>query len=162
MARARDLVDADRASLFLKEADGQTIYSVYADGRQSIRCRIGQGIAGYVVQTGKETIVDDVYADSRFDSSTDSQTQYRTRSALCVPLFDGGQEPCGCIEVINKRHGAFDHDDLKSMQRFAETVVPSMRSCVEFARVSTELSATREEPYGADGTCGGSKGRSRR
>ena len=142
MKQARELVDADRASLFLKESD-DSLYSVYADGMETIRCQIGQGIAGHVVYSGKAALVNDVYADSRFDSSMDIHSNYRTRSVMCVPLFD--PDPCGCIEIINKRHGSFDQHDLEVMQKFAETIVPAIGNCIDSAAVASELNAMREE-----------------
>ena len=48
----------------------------------SIRIRRGQGIAGYVVDSKKPLIVNDVYKDQRFYSKIDQASGYRTNSIL--------------------------------------------------------------------------------
>src|SRR5918912_3534619 len=46
----------------------------------------GQGIDGWVVQTGHGVICNDVIREPRFFRGVDAQTGYTTRSLLCAPL----------------------------------------------------------------------------
>ena len=52
-----------------------------------------KGIAGAAALTGKVVNVSDAYSDPRFNPAIDTQTGYRTRNLLAVPLenlIDGG------------------------------------------------------------------------
>ena len=57
------------------------------------------------------TIVHDAYADSRFDSATDKQTGYHTRSVLCAPLRTKAGITIGVAQLLNKVEGAFTIED---------------------------------------------------
>ena len=49
---ARDLLDAERATLFLIDREEEILWSRVAQGTQSIRIPLSQGIAGEVARTG--------------------------------------------------------------------------------------------------------------
>ena len=61
----------------------------------------GQGIAGFVAQTGLPLNLEDVYQHAQFSPEFDQKTNYRTKAMLCVPLKVRG-EVIGVIQVINK------------------------------------------------------------
>ncbi len=63
--------------------------------------RKGQGIAGFVAETGLPLKIKDVYLHSKFSPEIDKKTNYRTKAMLCVPLKIRGKV-IGVIEVINK------------------------------------------------------------
>lgn len=47
LQRARELVDAERSSLFLIDASTNELLSHVAEGAEQIRCPMTQGIAGF-------------------------------------------------------------------------------------------------------------------
>ena len=55
------------------------------------RFAVGNGIAGYVAETGETLNVSDAYTDDRFNKAIDEQTGYVTRSILCMPICIRGQ-----------------------------------------------------------------------
>jgi len=61
----------------------------------------GQGIAGFVAETGLPLNIKDAYQHSNFAPEVDKKLNYRTRAMLCVPLKIRG-EVLGVIQVINK------------------------------------------------------------
>ena len=61
----------------------------------------GQGIAGFVAETGLPLNIKDTYLHSKFAPEIDKKTNYRTKAMLCVPLKIRG-EVIGVIQVINK------------------------------------------------------------
>ena len=63
--------------------------------------RKGQGIAGFVAETGLPLNLEDAYLHSKFAPEIDKKTNYRTKAMLCVPLKIRG-EVIGVIQVINK------------------------------------------------------------
>jgi Nif-specific regulatory protein len=93
--------------------------------------------------TGKIVNVSDVQNDDRFNPAIDSQTGYRTRTLLAVPLqnlIDG--EVVGAFEVLNKRSGVFNQEDeelLKSLAAQAAIAIQTARSMGELARENADL-----------------------
>ena len=113
MDRIRLVMGADRATLFMMEADGEHLWSrVLTDSStQEIRVKTGSGIAGWVAQHGKSINVRDAYKDARFDQALDRESGYRTRSVICQPMRNADHEVIGVVQVINKREGYFTVDD---------------------------------------------------
>jgi len=70
----------------------------------------GEGIAGWVSQTGKPAVVDDVRKDGRFSKRFDGILDFTTQSIVCVPMVNANNRVIGVIELINKitppPHGA--------------------------------------------------------
>jgi signal transduction protein with GAF and PtsI domain len=70
-----------------------------------IRIKVGQGICGWVAETGQPLLVPDVSKEPRFYAEADRLTGFKTRSILCVPILAQGRT-IGVIEVINKADGS--------------------------------------------------------
>ncbi len=98
---------------------------VIGSGVEALRGRIlpkGTGVAGWIAETGKEVIIEDVSRDSRFNSNMDELTDFTTESIIGVPLTSRSRV-FGVIELINKLDGtpftAFDLTLLKTIADFA-------------------------------------------
>ena len=79
----------------------------------------GQGIAGSVVQSGEPVIVEDTTKDERFSHSVDDESDFETKSIICVPLKDS-QETIGCVQIINRMDGtSYDAEDLDLCEQMA-------------------------------------------
>lgn len=100
-----DLLDADRATLYLLDEAHDELVSRIMVGSQvrSIRVKVGHGIAGVVAKTGKPIRVRDSYADNRFEPEWDLLTGYKTTSMLAVPLKNHLGRTIGVIQVLNKQ-----------------------------------------------------------
>ena len=88
MEQARDLMQADRSTLFLYRKEMGELWTkvAAADGKTMMEVRIpaNRGIAGYVASTGQALNISDAYKDPRFDPTTDKRTGYLTRNILCL------------------------------------------------------------------------------
>jgi len=114
IGKTADVLDAERATLFLYDQTGDELWSKTTDQLEirEIRFRVGVGIAGDVARTRTVANVADAYADPRFNHNFDQQTGFRTRSVLCMPLIGSHQELIGVIQVLNKKSRAgFDQED---------------------------------------------------
>ena len=65
--RSMDLLDAERASIFLYEQASHELVSRVAAGEEEIRFPADKGVAGATVQDGQTLHVPDAYADERFN-----------------------------------------------------------------------------------------------
>lgn len=57
MGQLRELLDADRATLFLVDAASGQLWSKIADGTSELRLPLGRGIAGHVASSGEVVCV---------------------------------------------------------------------------------------------------------
>lgn len=104
---ARDLVGADRCSIWLIDSKAQQLWTKVAHGVPEIRIPVGQGVVGACI-TGKETIVvNDTSQDPRFLSSGD----YAVKCLLAIPLFGADGKVIGALQALNKP-GGFSQEDV--------------------------------------------------
>jgi len=80
---------------------------------RKLKLRVGEGITGWVAQTGRPALVGDVTADKRYVS-----IRRDVRSELAVPLEVRG-ELRGVINVDSDRVDAFSTDDQELLQELA-------------------------------------------
>ena len=102
---AAEVLDADRASLFLYDESRNELWSKTTQRLEvkEIRVPLGVGIAGTVAKTRTPINSPDTYADARFYPKFDKETGYRTRCILCMPLIGNGDRLIGVIQVLNKK-----------------------------------------------------------
>src|SRR4030042_2931036 len=82
---AINLTKADRGTLYLVDKDKNELWSLVAVGTEikEIRLRMGEGLAGYVAQSGETINIKDARKDSRFKSAFDRSSGYVPRSMIC-------------------------------------------------------------------------------
>jgi signal transduction histidine kinase len=117
------LMEVAAASVVLRDDETGQVWFAAASGEGAaaalgIRMALGQGIAGWVAAQGDPVVVPDVYADDRFFAEVDKHSGFTTRSILCVPLQVKGRT-IGALEVMNKRIGTFNKEDLAMLQALA-------------------------------------------
>lgn len=131
----RDLLDADRATVFEYDARKDELFTQVAHGIESggkgspqvIRIPRTAGIAG-AAATGKRIVnIPDAYADDRFNRAVDQRTGYRTRTILAIPLLDHEGELVGVAQVLNRREGAFDAADEELASGLAANAAVAMK-----------------------------------
>ncbi|HEY9906036.1 MAG TPA: GAF domain-containing protein [Thermosynechococcaceae cyanobacterium] len=109
MESAKDLMNADRSTLWLLDAEKNQLWTTiqFENGdRQELRVGVGQGYVGKTAETGKILNVPfDLYndADSQTSQRTDQQSGYRTCSLLCVPVLNPDGELIGVTQLVNKK-----------------------------------------------------------
>lgn len=122
MAAARELMQADRSTLWLLDEQQDELWSQVqnAEGTALVDLRMpaNKGIVGHVAQTGETLNILDAYSDARFDVSADRKTGYKTRNILCMPVFNSSSKLIGVSQLINKRQGQFTPLDESFMRAF--------------------------------------------
>jgi len=142
------LMNADRGTLYLLDKDRGEIWSKIALKAEvsEIRQKLGVGISGTVGETGEIINIPDAYKDKRFDPSTDKRTGYRTRSILCIPVWEplsrgDKQEILGVLQVLNKKEGIFTEDD----ERLLETIGSQVAISIANSRLYLQLEKKYQE-----------------
>jgi len=124
---------------------------VHNNGEQysplNLRLKPGEGVAGWVALYGQSVIVTDAENDDRFSSNIDEQTGFETRSLVAVPLT-GRDGNLGVLEVVNKREGHFDDEDLTLIEALATPAaiaIDNARMVEALRRRAAELQERNEE-----------------
>jgi adenylate cyclase len=123
-------IDAERGSLFLYDGQTEELYSLIAQGdfKREIRFLSTDGIAGHVFNTARGSIVDDAYADPRFNPTIDGQTGFVTKSILCAPVRSVTGEIIGVAQCLNKRCGHFSDEDLRLLEEICTQAAAALRN----------------------------------
>lgn len=88
----------------------------------NIRLKPGEGIAGKVISEGKGYKNYDVRNDPNWSSKTDSETNFVTKTMICVPMTVNNYT-FGCIQLINKLDDSyFDDDDFNIASELADNI----------------------------------------
>jgi putative nucleotidyltransferase with HDIG domain len=118
-----EAVQADAGSILLIDKLSDTLYFAVARGKKASKLKdykltLGEGIAGWVAQSGKPLITPDVKKDKRFAAKISKEIKYETRNIICAPLkFE--EEVLGVIELINKKGDeVFNEEDLDMLLTF--------------------------------------------
>ncbi|HUK58766.1 MAG TPA: GAF domain-containing protein [Stellaceae bacterium] len=137
VASAADLLDCERATLFVHDAVADELWSrIVAGGKvDEIRIASKAGIAGASFTTRKIITVPDVRADRRFDPAVDARTGYVTRNLLCVPIIDTKGHATGVLEALNKHVGRFSAADERRLRHLASQAATALQNAELFADV---------------------------
>lgn len=142
MEQARDLMQADRSTIFLLKKETQELWTkvAKADGKTMVEIRIpaDKGIAGYVASTGQVLNITNAYTDPRFDPTTDRKTGYRTRNILCMPVYNAKGELIGVTQLINKHKGSFTDSDEEFLRAFNAQAGIALQNAQLFENVMVE------------------------
>lgn len=139
-------IDYEKGELFFRLARGDK-----ADDLKRKRMKIGEGIAGWVAQTGRPKVVDSPAQDSHFYDGFDRELGFETQSVLAAPLLSKGTT-IGVIQVLNKSNGKrFTTDDLELAQIMAVQIALALENAKLYdqleekhRRTSAELARTQE------------------
>jgi phosphoserine phosphatase RsbU/P len=108
---ARDLVGADRCSIWLIDADAGQLYTKVAHGIGELRVALGHGLVGACVTRVEPIVVNDTSSDDRFFNRIDATSGYVTHSVLVIPLCTADGNVIGAFQALNKP-GGFSESDV--------------------------------------------------
>jgi K+-sensing histidine kinase KdpD len=136
---ATQSIQADRGTLYLVDDIKKELWSKVHQGTDMVEIRlpIGKGLAGFVAETGETILIPDTYADPRFNPEIDKRTGYRTRNMLCMPMKNKDRKIIGVFQLLNKKQGPFDHDDVS----FIDALSSHASVAIENAHMAQEMVA---------------------
>ena len=134
LKHGKEICDAERSTLFIKEVDLKTeeevlrSYMATEIGGKLKQIRVSSkiGIVGYTFKTGRVQIVNDVSKNSFFNPKIDEQTNFNTRSIISVPLIKNFGKPFGVIQVLNKKEGTFNEEDVRKVKLLSLLAVTAL------------------------------------
>ncbi|MGD0922347.1 MAG: sensor domain-containing diguanylate cyclase [Terriglobia bacterium] len=132
MEKISDVLQPDTWSLLMLDEATQELHfeiaiGAGADKLKDVRLKVGEGIAGWVAQTGEPVLVEDAKRDPRFTARIDEVTQTDTRSVVCVPI-KGKEKILGVIELVN----------CLGRESFRREDIPILKSLADYAAIALE------------------------
>lgn len=112
---AVDVVNAETGSVILADPDSHELVFRYTLGAMPAPCGTiipSDSLAGAVFTSGEPLVVTDVKQDARHYPGVDDITGYHTRDLIALPLKRWEGKPIGVMELLNKREGRLDQEDL--------------------------------------------------
>jgi len=111
-----DLLNAENGSLLLADADKEQLSFSHSIGDKPVPHGTvipwARGIAGAVFQSGKAEVVSDAQKDPRYLAEIDLLCGSVTHDMITIPLKTWEGNPIGVVQVMNKRQGQLDEQDV--------------------------------------------------
>src|SRR5436309_6026446 len=114
---ALEVVEAEAGSVLLADYDTKRLVFRYVIGQKAESVHgtsfpWNEGIAGAVFKSGEPAVIGDVKQDPRHFTGVDLMTGYRTHDMITLPLKEWEGSPIGVLNVVNKRNGELNENDL--------------------------------------------------
>ena len=150
MKWAEEFINAEASSIYELDEEKDELFVRLARGEKkepikSIRLKKGEGVAGWVVQTGQPMVIHDVRNEKRFSDKFDRLSGFNTRSLLCVPLTLKGKV-IGAIQVLNKKfQEPFSNADLEILTSMSQQIAVAMENANLYHRLEEKFELTSQE-----------------
>ena len=111
-----DVLNVENGSLLLADADRKELVFCQSIGDKPVPYGTAipwtRGIAGAVFQSGKAEVMSDAQKDPRYLAQIDLMCGSVTRDMITMPLKKWQGDPIGVVQVMNKRQGQLDEEDV--------------------------------------------------
>ncbi len=147
---ATRMMQAKASSLLLLDRKTKKLHFKVATGEKKEEIRdheinLGEGIAGFVAETGEPLLIPDVNKDPRWDKRISESIGFKTRSIACVPMKMNG-DIIGVVEIIDKEDGSpIKKEDMKLLTVFAEFASSAISNARKIDKVRRENRDLKEE-----------------
>jgi len=112
-----DVLNAENGSILLADADREQLVFCHSIGDKPVPHGTAiswtRGIAGAVFQSRKAEVVSDAQKDPRYLADIDLMCGSVTHDMITIPLRMWQSDPIGVVQVMNKRHGQLDEQDVR-------------------------------------------------
>lgn len=146
----REMILADRCTVWLIDEQTEELYTVVAHGIDEIRIPLGSGIVGEAIILGQPIIIDDAREDSRHHQLSDDHNGYITKSMITIPFRNNDDKIIGAYQAINKLTplAKFTTQDLEYLTLAASYAGKSLEAVMlqeEIIKTQKEIIATMGE-----------------
>jgi len=129
------ILDRDRTVLKLAASRG-----IPDDVVPAVEVKVGEGVAGKVVEMGEPVLVDDIASDPRFNKANDPQ--YGNGSFICMPIRVGDRV-IGVINMAKRRDGVVS--DALRPPPFSSTDLQFLNALMTYIGYAVDNSRLLEE-----------------
>ncbi len=131
-------VEADLWTLLMLDEERQELYYAIASGGEEsvlrdLRVKIGEGVAGWVVEHGETLIVPETSDDPRLQGALGSESR-KVRSVIAMPLR-GRKGTHGAIEIFNPRAEQMTDYTIAFLHILADHAAIAIENARDVARI---------------------------
>ena len=146
----REMIVADRCSVWLVDRAKNELYTTVAHGVSGIRIPLTAGLVGHSVKSGEPIFIDDAYQNLEFKDvlengalAVDKRTGYHSKAMMVVPFRNNDGDIMGAYQAVNKLTEAetFTDQDLKYLTLAASYAGKSLES----VQLHLEIEETQRE-----------------
>ena len=109
-------LDAEAGSILLPDEEAQRLVFHHSVGEILVPAGTSipwdEGISGAVFQSGEPALTTDVSKSKLHFQGIDRAFGHTTRDMISIPLKQWGGRPIGVLNIVNKKNGRFDENDL--------------------------------------------------
>lgn len=136
---ALDVVNARNGSVLLANSEKKALVFYHTIGENPVPGGTAlpwdKGIAGQVYHSAEAMVIEDVKKDPRHFQDIDILTGFTTHDLIAIPLKRWEGDPVGVMEVMNKRDGRLDKNDVSIL-----TIISAATAiAIEESRLFDEL-----------------------
>ena len=133
------LFDVEGTSILLEDKETGKLFFYISTGEKkdvlnTIQMCRGEGVCGYVFDTGKILVENHPETSTMFSNKVDKQSKFITKNLLCVPLKIN-ENIIGVIELVNKKNRDFTQGDVE----FLDAIAIQISLTLERARMVEEM-----------------------
>ena len=118
---AKEVIGAERCSIFIYDAQKNTLWTTLADGVEKITISAYKGVVGYTLKEQRPLVVNNAREYPLFLGDIDEETGYTTKNLITAPVFNSQREIIGVLELLNKE-GDFTAKDEGFMVFFSHYI----------------------------------------
>ncbi len=131
-------IEAEMWTLLMLDEERQELYYAIAAGSEEnslrdLRVKVGEGVAGWVVEHGETLIVPEAENDPRVQKEGASEVR-RLRSVIAMPLR-GRKGVQGVIEILNPRSGQMTDYTIAFLHILADHAAIAIENARDVARI---------------------------
>lgn len=133
----RELIVADRCTVWLINEKNRTLWTKVAHGVDAIEIPFNTGVVGYAIDSKEPLIINDAYNDDRFNKEVDKKTGYKTNNIIAIPFENSEGKIIGAYQAINKMTDAqaFSDDDLLKLELASTYAGNSLESAMLYQEI---------------------------
>jgi PAS domain S-box-containing protein len=138
MSEVREHFEIEAASVALVDEETQDVVFRVAVGSASDRIvgqrlKLGQGVAGWVAESGQPALVPNAPEDPRFYAGLDELTGFQTETLIAVPIRLE-EQTIGVVEAINPIHAPLNENDLRLLLSVGALAASAIQNARHYTR----------------------------
>ncbi len=133
-----DIAKAERGTLFLVDNETGELFSRVVKGHEVEEIRFPQnlGIAGTVFTSQETLVIENAYADKRFNADIDKKTGFQTQNLLCLPVRIGNEGTViGVLELLNLRNLPLDSATMQILEKVTANSGRVLKNAHQFEQI---------------------------